>query len=209
MQFFVRRADYTSALRRLAHDASGVEVFVRESYSPWSEVSRAGQNQIAELLPSSRALCAIDQVNGRLSSAGAFRTQHLLGLRGWATLKGELSQGGKAQAVLYDRDTRSPLYFLNLERHARNDVALHLGSSNYEQAGIEGKGHILGVKPGIYGLAILQQVTPMHNSKTVESAEAGNSSQELSSRNVQIPVEERKVITEGDACLTTLQIEVP
>jgi hypothetical protein len=57
------------------------------------------------------------------------RARHLLGLRGWAIVKGEQSQGSEVLALLYDSDTRRPRYSLPLDRHDRQDVASHLGSS--------------------------------------------------------------------------------
>jgi hypothetical protein len=156
MQFYALRASRTGSPRNsLTGGTKSLQNFVRARYAPLSTLTGLDPMQTDE----SSSLCIIDQVNGILNSAEPIRVKHILSVRGWAvdTKHDVISETG-TEVLLLDPTTLAPRYALPMSRHDRKDVATHLNNKSFVRAGIEGKGHVVDVTPGLYMLAIKQRV---------------------------------------------------
>lgn len=149
MQFYGLRSTIGDAV---TGGTTGIESFVRARYSPLRVLSDA-----APVQSDPAALCIIDQVNGILNSPETIRVKHVLSVRGWAVdTKNPPAEETSAEVVLLEPTTLKPRYVLPMTRHERVDVAEHLNNLSLKQAGIDGKGYVVDVTPGLYTLGIRQ-----------------------------------------------------
>jgi hypothetical protein len=153
MQFYALRS---SSGDSLTGGTEGIEGFVRNRYTPLQALTDLNPVHSDE-----SALCIIDQVNGILNSSEPIRAKHILSVRGWAVdTKNNLTSETGTEVLLLDPATLVPRFALPIARHERTDVATHLNNPSFTRAGIDGKGHVVDVPPGLYTLAIKQGVTP-------------------------------------------------
>lgn len=153
MQFYALRATLGDSV---AGGKRGLEDFVRSRYTPLRSLTDLNPIHTEE-----SSLCIIDQINGILNSSEPIRVKHILSVRGWAVdTKHNLTSDTGTEVLLLDPATMMPRYALPVTRHDRADVATHLNNQAFIRAGIDGKGHVIDVSPGLYTLGIKQAVTP-------------------------------------------------
>lgn len=107
-----------------------------------------------EIAPSPSAFCIFDQINGQI----AFQTTTevpptLLRLNGWTVLHDPQTAPKDPKIVL---GNSASMYLISAKRFPRPDVALQLGSTEYENSGFEAEVSLLDVIPGTYDLGTLQ-----------------------------------------------------
>jgi hypothetical protein len=152
MQFYTLRANLGDSVTA---GTKGLNDFVRARYNPLRTLPDLNSIHTEE-----SSLCIIDQVNGILNSPEPIRVKHVLSIRGWAvdTKHDGIAETG-TEVLLLDPTTLVPRYALPMTRHERMDVATHLKNQSFARAGIDGKGHVMDVTPGLYTLAITQGAT--------------------------------------------------
>ena len=127
-------------------DKATLTKFVKENYKPFVSSSKKLPD------PDPQALCILDMVNGQLAiEQSIVIPHHVLRLTGWAVVKPGVTP--PASLILENEETNK-IFVKEAERFPRQDVAEHLGSANYLNAGYDVEGSILDLEPGSYKVAV-------------------------------------------------------